>query len=99
MEESSRSELDPPSEARTWGAGKATLPEQFEHYDSIDFAVISDLAENITDNYLAKFSDCFEPPKASFSAYKWHFITKNGYEKLRTDCPGVWLKFFPNVRA
>jgi hypothetical protein len=78
-----------PYRPHTWGGGKATLDQQFEYYNSVDFWVICDFSGFIESEYLADFLRYFEPS----GLLRRHFVTQEGLEKLRTDWPTIWKEF------
>lgn len=72
-----------------WGAGKASLDEQFKHYDSYDPWVLHELSTFIDLTHLSDFETYFEPGRPPYR----HFITREGREKLRKDHPAIWKEF------
>jgi len=80
-----------PHDPRIWGAGKATLAEQFAHYDAMEFAVISELAGFIYARHLAKFSNYFD--SSIWGDEDCLFVAKEGREKLKREWPKIWEEF------
>ncbi len=79
-----------PQNPHAWNAGKASLNEQFDYYESLNFWLISELAEFVEAQYLSEFSSYFE---SSGWPKDRHFITQKGREKLRTEWPMIWAEF------
>jgi class 3 adenylate cyclase len=78
-----------PYDAKTWGTGTASLAEQFEFYDSLDFWLITEMVDLIDSTYLSTFDEYFE---STYTPSR-HLINKEGQEKLRTEWPAIWNKF------
>ncbi len=87
---SSASDINP-HDPVTWGANRATLAEQFDYYNAIDFQVIYKLSDFIQGKFLSKFSRYFE--SSILSSDDYHFITQEGREKLKAEWPTIWKEF------
>jgi class 3 adenylate cyclase len=91
-EDSVEASETPPHEepfTKTWGAGTASVAEQFVHYDEIDLTPLLELAELLADQRLAHYSGCFEGDM--FPNYA--FVSATGIEKLRRDWPQIAEEF------
>lgn len=76
----------------TWGTeDNKSFEEQFEHYDNIDFSVLSEFAELITFRYLSPYHYCFEKTGVGAS---FVFVGEKGKAKLKREWPNIWNEFF-----
>ncbi|MEE8574759.1 MAG: adenylate/guanylate cyclase domain-containing protein [Thermodesulfobacteriota bacterium] len=71
----------------TYEAGKATLLDQYNYYEQMDFWLLSIFIEFITKETLSKYFKYFE------DAWKCYFINKKGKEKLKKEWPEIWNEF------
>jgi hypothetical protein len=82
-------EIDAPY-IRTYKAKEgASLEQQFEYYNSIDFPVRSLVADYISRENLSKYNNYFE---SSFGK-SYCFINSKGIEKLKLEWPSIWASF------
>lgn len=78
-----------PFRPKTWGAGKATFKQQFEHYnDNGDFWLRCDLARFIVEE-LSAYANCFEDN----IHFQCIFVNQRGKDKLKREFPKIWVKF------
>lgn len=77
-----------PHEPDIYGGGKATLEEIYKYYDSIDFNVIAELANFITEELQPYYM--FWDSKGPF----WPlFVKQDGATKLKKEWPEIWETF------
>lgn len=71
---------------KTWKAGIATIEDQFNYYEKVDFHVRGTMREHIVLQILSEFSACFED-------WKRVFVNSNGVKKLKQDWPEIAKEF------
>jgi class 3 adenylate cyclase len=79
-----------PFRARTWGAGKVSIQEQFEYYISQDFWLLVWLSKFIEENHLKRFSRFFDNDQGTWVNI---FINHEGTRKLKDEWPSIWKDF------
>lgn len=74
---------------RTWNAGKAEFPAQYEHYLQVDFYPLRDAAESI-ESKLADFVDLF----VSVDGFpNFAFVSSEGIRRLVEEAPKIAARF------
>jgi hypothetical protein len=79
-----------PHRPRTWGAGKYSLPDQFEYYLNQDPWLCLGFSKFIQEVHLNKYAKMFDGDLGT-SAYV--FINNLGIEKLKQEWIGIWKDF------
>jgi len=80
-----------PYKPQVWGAGSRTLDEQYKYYESLDFWVKELASSLLLDQYLSAYREYFE--QEVLYGFSWHFITKEGEQKLKKEWPSIWTDF------